>query len=156
MRKSSRASGSLGATPWLVVLLLSVVALPWYASESGLAALASGPAASALVEVFSGRMWPALDVAAILGVTIAVAARRPRLLTAAAVVGIAVLAGQMVTIGGNGWSSGIAAAVLPPIAGQPALGWGALVHVFALCMLLAHGLARQGWCKGEVYSPSPR
>ena len=34
---------------------------------------------------------------------------------------------------------------------QPALGWGALVYALACLMLLAYGLARLGWCKGDVF-----
>ena len=35
---------------------------------------------------------------------------------------------------------------------QPALGWGALLFAVSCLLLLAHALARLGWCRGDAFT----
>ncbi len=77
---------------------------------------------------------------------------RSRLLVLGGVLGIAWLGIEGFSIGLHGWSFPYLAALFgAPGPAQPALGWGALVYAVACTMLMAFGLARRGWCRGDVF-----
>ncbi|TBW39478.1 iron ABC transporter permease [Siculibacillus lacustris] len=136
---------------WLVVAWAALIALPWY----GLGGIPRGvPAWPAVVQASAGaRGWLIPLILALIPATVAVFGRaRPRLLVAAAATAILWTVIEGFAIVHNGW--GVAALgpwFADPAPTQPALGWGALVFLVAMLMLIANGLARQGVCRGDVF-----
>ena len=119
-----------GAGPWLLAGAASVLALPWYGLEG------AGRAFPAVAHAVLGQraLWPLLLPLLLAGFAAGFAGpRRPRMMAAAGVAGLAALWLC------SGW------------AGQPALGWGALLYAAAMLMVLSYGLAWEGWCRGEVF-----
>ncbi|MFT8246183.1 ABC transporter permease [Roseomonas sp. BN140053] len=141
MRKGSARPANRGLWLWLVLGGAATLALPWYGLERGLLAW-SWPEAmpAAFWGSLGGRPW--LLPLLLPLVLVPLAAGRPRLLVAAG-------------LGGLGWLL-LEAFLFEPgglrAAAQPALGWGALLYAVSATMLAAHGLARLGWCKGEVFT----
>lgn len=100
-----------------------MVALPWYGAD---------PARSAAPAVWLAANGQVLLLPLLLPILVAGFAK-PLLLAASGAGGILWLLLQA------------------SLAGQPALGWGPVVYAAAMLMLAAYGLARQGWCKGDVF-----
>jgi len=136
------------ARAWAAALALGVLALPWYGQEKLWAALAGGTALPlAFAAPAQPWLWP-LAAAALLAVAAAWRGT-PRLLVAASLLALGWLLIESLAINHRGWA-------WPFLAGlgeahQPALGWGALTYATSAAMLLAFGLARQGWCRGDVF-----
>ena len=61
------------------------------------------------------------------------------------------LAGEGLLIIHRGWTYAWLAGVFGEGPSQQAMGWGAALYALACLMLLAHGLARLGACKGDVF-----
>jgi iron(III) transport system permease protein len=124
-----------GAAGWIACGLAALLLVPWYGLETPLHSILAG-SHDAAPALFQGRWWlwplalpPLLALAA-----------SPRVLATAGVLGIAWLAGEALTIGFRG-----------PGLTQPALGWGATLYALSCAMLIAVGLARQGWCRGDIF-----
>jgi iron(III) transport system permease protein len=116
-------------------------------------AFASGPLRSALVEAVAGRGWLLLLALPLPVAAVAVARSRWSLLAGSGIAALALLGLEAVLVGPKGWGFGGIGDVFPGLAPmQPALGWGALVYAFAMTLILSHGLARLGWCKGDVFT----
>lgn len=122
-----RAASSRAIWAWTAAAALAVVALPWYRLDS------PGPPWPLVGQGLGGRPW--LLPLALAPIVAALAMARPRMLVAAGALGVGWLAVQ-----------GFA------VAGQPGLGWGALVYALAATMLAAFGLARLGWCRGDAFT----
>lgn len=136
---------------WLVVAWAALFALPWY----GLGGIPRGvPAWPAVVQAFwGGRVWLIPLFLCLLPATRAVVGgARPRLLVAAAAAAIVWVLIEGFAIVHDGWGvDALGGWFAGPAPTQPALGWGALVFLVAMLMLIANGLARQGVCRGDVF-----
>src|SRR5271168_1388181 len=131
---------------WLGLGWAGLLVLPWYGLEEPVrSVLALRPEAAPAMWQGHAWLWP-------LAVPLMIAmAGRPRLLVLGGALGIVWLGIEGFSIGLRGWSFHWLAGVFgAPGPMQAALGWGALVYAVACIMLIAFGLARQGWCRGEV------
>jgi iron(III) transport system permease protein len=136
---------------WLVLLVLSLSAFPWYKDAS----LIAGPGASALFEALSGRgwFWPLIVTTALLG-----AASLTRSWQASNLaLGLGLAAGvfyvwQGFAIGLRGpsaaWVGDLFARAQD---GQTGLGWGGFLAGIALIGLLSDFVAARGFCRGERF-----
>ena len=134
---------------WAIAWLLATLALPWYGQEKLLAAIGTGAALPLIAEAFA-RPWLLPLPAAALLAAIAVWRNAPRLLVGACLLGLGWLFVESLAINHRGWVWGWLAGLGDDVR-QPALGWGALGYACAAVILLAVGLARQGWCRGDVF-----
>ncbi|MEM6761487.1 MAG: iron ABC transporter permease, partial [Pseudomonadota bacterium] len=148
LRLKSNRAGSV----WLVLLLASMVVLPWYKGQP----LLAGPVASAVAESLSGHgwLWPMLLVVGALGAV----ATRPNwqqtngalILTLAA---IALYLAQAFAVGLRGPNAGWIAALFPDAAsGQPGFGWGGFIVSGLFVGLLSELFAARGFCRGERFA----
>ena len=154
---------------WALLGLLSFGFLPWYFLQQGslLAALPkvwAGPeTASALAQVLQhDRPWLWFGCAGLLiclmGLMAPVAAKPKRqglFLVAGAMFGLLGLALSGFAIGATGWSFEILESWLGALPqGQFGMGWGAAGVFLSLTILFGAGLARLGYCRGDVFIAS--
>ena len=134
---------------WLGLLLVSALALPWYA--------VGGLGASALALGLADRPW----LLPVVGIALALAAlaattrdwRRHAALLPLAVAGLAALLLQAFGIGLNGPALPVVDQLFPTAeAGQTGLGAGGFLTGFALLGLISDGLAARGFCRGERFA----
>ncbi|MFC0410871.1 ABC transporter permease [Roseomonas elaeocarpi] len=135
---------------------VSLAVLPWYGLEGGiLGAQWSRLGAEALPALFqgllNGRTWLLPLVLPLLLAGWAIAARAPRATVAAGLLALFWLTLEAFGLRTYGLRLEGLATLWDGSAAQPALGWGALLYATAATMLLAYGLAWQGWCRGEVF-----
>ena len=152
MRLANTLGGRAGF-PWLALLAVAVVGLPWHKT----AALSDGFCQSALALSLSGQTWllplPILTLALIV-----MAVLWPKWLqTPAALAGViaalVLLILQGFAVGLNGPSiDGVGRLFPAALQGQPGLGLGGLIAGFALLALLAETLAARGFCRGERFA----
>jgi iron(III) transport system permease protein len=138
---------------WTGVGWAGLVLLPWYGI--GAETHAHGAWSPLAVQAWSGRpwLWPLLlAMAAATWAAAKTAKDTTELLLSASGFGLAWLCLEGLLIDHHGWSFAWLAA-LAGTAGpiQPALGWGATLFALSLLMLAACGLARRGWCNGDVF-----
>ncbi|MCW3475332.1 ABC transporter permease [Limobrevibacterium gyesilva] len=132
---------------WLGLAWAGLVVLPWYGLEAPLRAI-SALQPEALPALWQGRvwLWP-LAIPLLMAIP-----GRPRLLALSGALGLAWLCIEGLAIGHRGWGAPWLGALFgAPGPTQPALGWGAAVYALSCVMLAAIGLARQGWCRGDVF-----
>ncbi len=139
---------------WLVLAAAAVLLLPWYGLEHPLRAVFEGQAQARPVlwqGLAGGRAWllPLL-VLPVLGLW-AAWRRQPRLLVTAALLGLGWMVGEALAVTLHGWGYGWLTALFGPGPKQAALGWGALAYALAGVALLAQGLARLGWLRGDAF-----
>jgi iron(III) transport system permease protein len=134
---------------WLGLLLISVLALPWYRGGA--------LGASALAEGLAGRAW-LLPVAAA-GIALAVLAaidphwRRRQIAVTLICAGFAALLLQAFGIGLRGPAVPGIATLFPMAAGgQTGIGWGGFVAGIAFLGLLSDTMAVRGFCRGERFA----
>ena len=65
--------------------------------------------------------------------------------------GLAWLILESTCIGPRGWTMPLLEVLFGPGPAQAALGWGAVAYAMSCTMLVAIGLARRGWCRGDVF-----
>jgi iron(III) transport system permease protein len=138
---------------WLALGWLGYALLPWY--------LVAGPsffAGSGLALGVTGEGWWLLPIVAPL-----IAASRPlagglnrhgtgKWLIAAGIIGLALIVIQGFAIGLNGWNGAWLAALFgAPGPRQGGMGFGAALTSLAFLILLCHGLANRGWCRGDAF-----
>jgi iron(III) transport system permease protein len=142
-RGEKRAEVKRVLLAWLTCGWASILIVPWYGLDEGV----SPPA------LFAGRAWLLpLALPLLLATWSALGQVRPRALIVAGATGLVWLVLQGLLIIHRGW----AFAWFAELAGgsgpiQPAMGWGAVLYALACVMLLAYGLARLGFCKGDVF-----
>ena len=141
------ASGRAGLG-WLGLLVIAVLALPWYRGGAF--------GASALAEGLAGRAWllPVVGCAlALAAMPFAARGWRARGATATLVgAGIALHLMQAFGIGLSGPVLPALGVLFPAAtAGQTGLGWGGFLSGIALAGLLAEVLAARGFCRGERF-----
>ncbi len=152
---------------WLVVGFAAYALMPWYLVDGGALSLAQfagwplGPSGSALaLGLAGGKPWllPLALAFAIAALPLVGASKRldsGRALVIAGVAGLIWFWLQGFAIDHKGW-------VLPGLAAvfggtgpkQSGLGYGAFVVVMSLLLLLTHGLAARGWCRGDAFTTS--
>lgn len=159
--QSIAANRSLWA--WIALGALGYLLLPWYALQdaNGLLAVGqgfmAGKSANGLMHAVAlGKPWLA---AGLLGLVLAAAAaalppgrRQASLLLAGGGLGLAGLLGSGMLVGARGWAFESLASLFGPLpAGQPGMGWGAVLALASLVVLFAFGLARRGLFKGDLF-----
>jgi iron(III) transport system permease protein len=152
MRKGSARTSDQGAWLWLGAAAVAMLLLPWYGMEGGLLSGGWSPSMPAVVQgTAGGRFWLLPLLLPLPVAAWAVHRRMPHLLVACGLLGLAWLAIEAFGLRSHGLRLEGLATAWAGSATQPALGWGALLYATAAMMLLAYGLAWQGWCKGEVF-----
>ncbi|MCE2665895.1 MAG: iron ABC transporter permease [Limnohabitans sp.] len=156
-------------TLWALWGLLSFVLLPWYFLQQGSLWSAlphiwgGSETASALLQVLQhDRPWLWLGFAGLFiclaGLIIPVLAQPKRqgfFLVAGALLGLIGLIGSGFAIGALGWSFEFLEQWAGPLSqGQYGMGWGAACVLLSLTILLGAGLARLGYCRGDVFIAS--
>jgi iron(III) transport system permease protein len=142
------------AVIWVVLGWVGYAALPWYGLQNDL--LSELVAGSGLVLGLRGAWW-LLPIALPL-----FAALRPLVrsdpeeagiwLVAAGSAGLALVVLQGFAIGLNGWRFETLAAIFgAPGPSQGGMGLGATLTSISLLLLLCHGLAARGWCRGDAF-----
>jgi len=153
MRPSTRLALLFG---WL-----GYVFVPWYLPEGwDLAGYPFGRAGTALALATSGAapwLWP-IGIALLAATLLAVRAETTfsgRALIAIGLFGLVTFFAQgfAVTLPDQGipW---LAALLGGAGAAQPGMGFGALLILFSLLLLLCHGLAYRGFCRGDLFTTS--
>lgn len=153
MRPSTRLALLFG---WLGDMLV-----PWYLPEGwNLAGYPFGRAGTALALAISGAapwLWP-IGIALLAATLLAVRVETTfsgRALIAAGLFGLVAFFAQgfAVTLPDQGipW---LAALLGGAGAAQPGMGFGALLTLFSLLLLLCHGLAYRGFCRGDLFTTS--
>ena len=146
---------------WIVLGWMGYVLLPWYIFDS-----ASHPllgdymfAGSGLAHGIRGAWW-LLPILVPLLVALRPTMGSPRgsagsWLVAAGALGLALMVLQGFTIGLNGWTTEWLKALLgAPGPRQDGMGFGAGLTAVAFLIVLCHGLAAQGWCRGDAFITS--
>ncbi len=143
------APGFRASFGWLGLLLVSLLALPWYKGGSVFD--------NAMAEAQAGRVWllPLFAFAVLLSAL--GLARRDWLglsATTTAVVAALLWQGfQAFGIGLRGPSLEALGVLFPTaVDGQPGFGWGGYLSCIALLGLLATNLAARGFCRGERFA----
>jgi iron(III) transport system permease protein len=146
---------------WIVLGWAGFVLLPWYGFERAasptLADYVVG--GSALVHGLKGVWWLLPILAPLL------MALRPALsssrdhdspwLIGAGALGLALIILQGFTIGLNGWGLDVLTSLFgAPGPSQAGMGFGAALTSAAFLIILCHGLAARGWCRGDAFVTS--
>jgi iron(III) transport system permease protein len=143
-----------GLLPWYLVERASLVSVAW------LSGYPFGRAGTALALALSGGAPWLLPVGlALLAATVASGLRDEkivaRILILAGAAGIALFFAQGFAIGIRGQGiPGLAALLGGAGAAQPGMGGGAFLCVLSLLLLLCHGLAYRGYCRGDLFTTS--
>ncbi|MBF9235038.1 ABC transporter permease [Microvirga alba] len=147
---------------WVVLGWIGYALLPWYGFDS--AAIPSFSdyvvGGSGLVLGLRGGAWWLLPIIAPL-----LMALRPTFassrhsdsdwLVASGVLGLALVLLQGFTIGLNGWTLDILKSLFgEPGPHQAGMGYGAALTSSAFLIVLCHGLAARGWCRGDAFVTS--
>ncbi len=146
---------------WVALGFIGYCILPWYLtgerSGGGLPWLPIAPFNSGLAVGLSGAPW-LLSLAVPL--LFALAALLPLSpfrsvasgLVVAGALGLALTVGQGFAIGLHGWSFDFLAARFgSPGPSQGGMGFGAALTATAFLMMICHGLAAWGWCRGDAF-----
>jgi iron(III) transport system permease protein len=142
---------------WVALGWIGYAVLPWYGFDGASFNPFSGPGASGLAAGLSGRWWllpPALPL--MMAAWAAVPARSGEaggwLLVAAGLAGLALVLLQGFAIGLNGWIiDGLSALFGSPGPSQRGMGVGAALTAASFLLILCHGLAARGWCRGDAF-----
>ncbi len=130
---------------WVALGWAGLVLLPWSGLESAWRGVISW-SPEAAPALFQGRSWLWLLALPLLAAPFA----PPRRLAWIAAAGLVWLGLESLAIGNRAWTLPALEALFGSPAPQPALGWGAACYALACLMLVAIGLARRGWCRGDV------
>ncbi len=165
---NQRAAASMkgSAQIWLALGWIGFAVLPWYLPESGLFSMAtlkawpSGTGGSALGLALAGsKAWLAVLVLPLLVASLPVIvaqapARTAEFLVAAGIAGLALLWSQGFLIDHRGWGFDIVTAMFGQGPKQAGMGYGAFLLALSFLMLLCHGLAGRGYCRGDAFTTS--
>lgn len=148
---------------WVAVGLCAQVLLPWYAVNDSAwwqvlpQVTAGADTASGLIQaLLHGRKWLLGGLIGVVMCAMALGQASGRAqapwLIAGGMTGLASLLASGFAIGPRGWSVGLLQAWFGELSlTQYGMGAGAAITLLALLMLLACGLARRGWFRGDLF-----
>ena len=146
---------------WIVLGWVGFALLPWYGFDrNAVPTLADYfVSGSALVHGLKGAWWLLPILAplclALIPVIRPSAQANGKWLIASGVLGLALIVLQGFSIGLNGWTMDILKAFFgEPGPSQAGMGYGAALTSTALLIILCHGLAALGWCRGDSFVTS--
>ncbi len=151
---------------WLVIGLLAYVALPWYAIQDTAwysvlpQIMSGGETANGLMQAaLYGRQWLLLGILglgiAAVGLRIPVGKAQSTWLLAGGLTGFIGLLCSGFLIGATGWSFDFFNTQFGELtSNQFGIGIGAFIALLALLMIIAFGLARRGYFKGDLFISS--
>jgi iron(III) transport system permease protein len=152
---------SRAARMWIAAAWIGYALLPWYKTDSLLWFADEAAQGSGLVLAAWGQTWWLLPILApLLMATLPLVRPLPReranaWLVAAGLVGLALIALQGFAIGLRGWSwAWLVALFGTPGPSQDGMGIGAALTTLSALMVLCHGLAGRGWCRGDAFVTS--
>jgi len=143
---------------WIVLGWVGFALLPWYGFERSAAPTLADyfVSGSALFHGFRGAWW-LLPIIVPLGMALVPAVRpaadsKGTWLVASGLLGLALIVLQGFSIGLNGWTLDILKGLFgEPGPRQAGMGYGAALTATALLIVLCHGLAARGWCRGDSF-----
>lgn len=146
---------------WIVLGWVGFALLPWYGFDRTAVPTFSDyfVGGSALLRSMQGAWWllPILVplLMSLRPVVLPSSKANSTWLVASGLLGLALIVLQGFTIGLNGWTLDI----LKPIFGGPGpsqggMGYGAALTASAFLIILCHGLAARGWCRGDAFVTS--
>jgi iron(III) transport system permease protein len=152
---------SRGTIGWIVLGWIGYLLLPWYGFDS-----AASPSlaayffqGSAAVLGLRGAWWLlpiALPLLAALWPVLA--SKRGNIsdwLVWSGAAGLALIVLQGFSVGLNGWNAEILASLFgAPGPRQAGMGYGAALTATSFLLILCHGLAARGWCRGDAFVTS--
>jgi iron(III) transport system permease protein len=146
---------------WIVLGWIGFVLLPWYGFDRG-AAPGFGDyivGQSGLLNGLRGAWWLLPILAPLLIALRPVFSSDRRSdsdwLLASGILGLVLVVLQGFAIGLNGWNiDGLAAVLGAPGPSQAGMGYGAALTATAFLIVLCHGLAARGWCRGDAFVTS--
>jgi iron(III) transport system permease protein len=144
------------ARAWVLLGWIGYALLPWYLVPD-LADYPLGQSGSALVLGLIGRAWWLLPIALpLMGIVGSLLGRGDQeragaWLVACGLAGLGLVLLQGFAIGLNGWTSPWIVSLIGPGPRQGGMGFGAALTALSFLMLLCHGLAAQGWCRGDAF-----
>jgi iron(III) transport system permease protein len=152
---------SRNAKAWLAAGWIAFALLPWHVLSgdwlewaAGLSAQGPRSAASLLL---SGQTWWLAPIVLPLLLATVPLIGAPRnqhatVLVAAGICGLALIAGQGLATGLNGWRWEFLGVLFgTPGPAQAGMGPGAALTTASFLMLLCDGLAARGWCRGDAF-----
>ena len=161
-----KTSANAAIRGWIVLGLLAYVALPWYAIQDTAwylvlpKVLGGTETANGIVQaLLFGRKWLLLGLAGLMlaAVALSMPAGRAqgRWLLSGGLVGAGGLAVSGFLIGAKGWSFAILNSSFGELSlNQFGMGIGALMVMTSLVILMAFGIARLGFFKGDLFVAS--
>ncbi|NBJ12644.1 ABC transporter permease [Microvirga arsenatis] len=145
---------------WIVLGWVGFALLPWYGFNGAASSVSDYfVSGSALVHGLRGAWW-LLPILVPLGMALvpvlrAGEATKGRWLVAAGLSGLALIILQGFAIGLNGWTLDILRSAFgEPGPRQAGMGYGAALTSTAFLIVLCHGLAARGWCRGDAFVTS--
>jgi iron(III) transport system permease protein len=146
---------------WIVLGWVGFALLPWYGFDRAAVPTFSDYfiGGSALLHGMRGAWWllPILVplVMSLRPVMLPSPSANSRWLVASGVLGLALIVLQGFTIGLNGWTVDILKTISGgPGPSQAGMGYGAALTASAFLIILCHGLAARGWCRGDAFVTS--
>ncbi len=146
---------------WIVLSWVGFALLPWYGFERSNAATVADyfVSGSALAHGFRGAWW-LLPILVPLGAALVPVIRssvqdKGKWLVASGLLGLALIVLQGFTIGLNGWTLDVLKSLFgEPGPSQAGMGYGAALTSASFLIILCHGLAARGWCRGDAFVTS--
>jgi iron(III) transport system permease protein len=146
---------------WIVLGWVGFALLPWYGFDRSAASSIADYfiSRSALIHGLSGAWW-LLPLLVPLGIALVpvvspVRASKGTWLIATGLLGLALITLQGFSIGLNGWTVDILNVIFgEPGPRQAGMGYGAALTSTAFLIILCHGLAARGWCRGDAFVTS--
>ncbi|MBM1172166.1 ABC transporter permease [Microvirga arabica] len=146
---------------WIVLSWVGFALLPWYGFERSASPTIADyfVSGSALVHGMRGAWW-LLPILVPLGMALVPVLRpshgqKGNWLVASGLLGLALIVLQGFAIGLNGWTLDILRGLFgEPGPSQAGMGYGAALTSAALLIVLCHGLAARGWCRGDAFITS--
>jgi iron(III) transport system permease protein len=146
---------------WIVLGWVGFALLPWYGFDrTAIPTLADYfVSGSALIHGLKGTWWllPILAPLCLSLVPVIRPSAQPNgsWLIASGLLGLTLIVLQGFSIGLNGWTMDALKGLFgEPGPSQAGMGYGAALTVAAFLIILCHGLAARGWCRGDAFVTS--
>ena len=143
LRARTGTTRQSGIRFWLIAGWISALLLPWRGLEH------DRPLVFLWSDLFAGIwFWPLSALIVIAVATYAGLRRQNRLLIAVALLGLLRVGLEATLLRDRIWAAGLAGGG----ADWPSLGSGAALFTLTMTVLLAYGLAKRGWMKGDAFT----